>query len=69
MPAIHYCTHSLGPLLKVTGERCVAVSGMRVAGGSAAIWERGALAFGPVPLLGPKASLDDLASLAAALTA
>ncbi len=34
MPAIHYCTHSLGPLLKVTGERCVAASGMRVAGAS-----------------------------------
>ena len=31
MPPIHYCTHSLGPLLKVTGERCVAASGMRVA--------------------------------------
>lgn len=26
MPPIHYCTHSLGPLLKVTGERCVAAS-------------------------------------------
>ncbi len=30
MPPIHYCTHSLGPLLKVTGERCVTVCGMKV---------------------------------------
>ena len=34
MPAIHYCTHSLGPLLKVTGQRCVAASGMKVSSGS-----------------------------------
>ena len=34
MPPIHYCTHSLGPLLKVTGERCVAASGMSVTSGS-----------------------------------
>ena len=34
MPPIHYCTHSLGPLLKVTGERCVAASGMRVTRGN-----------------------------------
>jgi predicted dehydrogenase len=30
MPPIHYCTHSLGPLLKVTGERCVTACGMQV---------------------------------------
>ena len=34
MPPIHYCTHSLGPLLKVTGERCVSASGMRVSSGN-----------------------------------
>ena len=34
MPPIHYCTHSLGPLLKVTGERCVAASGMSVTTGT-----------------------------------
>jgi len=34
MPPIHYCTHSLGPLLKVTGERCVAASGMSVTSGT-----------------------------------
>ena len=28
MPPIHYCTHSLGPLLWVTGERCVTACGM-----------------------------------------
>ena len=33
MPPMHYCTHSLGPLLKVTGERCVAASGMSVTSG------------------------------------
>lgn len=27
-PPIVYCTHSLGPLLKVTGERCVSAVGM-----------------------------------------
>jgi predicted dehydrogenase len=27
-PPIVYCTHSLGPLLKVTGERCVTACGM-----------------------------------------
>ena len=37
MPPIHYCTHSLGPLLKVTGERCVAASGMRVTGGNGSL--------------------------------
>lgn len=30
LPPIHYCTHSLGPLLKVTGERCVTACGMQV---------------------------------------
>ncbi|MEW6754869.1 MAG: Gfo/Idh/MocA family oxidoreductase [Candidatus Latescibacterota bacterium] len=28
LPPIHYCTHSLGPLLKVTGERCVTACGL-----------------------------------------
>ena len=28
LPPIHYCTHSLGPLLWVTGERCVSAVGM-----------------------------------------
>jgi predicted dehydrogenase len=28
LPPIHYCTHSLGPLLWVTGERCVSACGM-----------------------------------------
>ena len=28
MPPIHYCTHSLGPLLLWTGDRCVRASGM-----------------------------------------
>jgi predicted dehydrogenase len=27
-PPIVYCTHSLGPLLKITGERCVTACGM-----------------------------------------
>lgn len=30
MKPIHYCTHSLGPLLKVTGERCKTASGMQI---------------------------------------
>jgi predicted dehydrogenase len=34
MPPILYCTHSLGPLLKVTGERCVAASAMSVTSGT-----------------------------------
>jgi predicted dehydrogenase len=28
LPPIHYCTHSLGPLLAVTGDRCVAACGL-----------------------------------------
>ena len=28
LPPIHYCTHSLGPLLKVLDDRCVRCSGM-----------------------------------------
>ena len=28
LPPILYCTHSLGPLLKVTGERCVSACGL-----------------------------------------
>jgi predicted dehydrogenase len=28
LPPIHYCTHSLGPLLWVTGDRCVTACGM-----------------------------------------
>lgn len=28
MPPIYYCTHSLGPLLMITGDRCVKVCGM-----------------------------------------
>lgn len=28
LPPIHYCTHSLGPLLWITGERCVQACGM-----------------------------------------
>lgn len=28
LPPIHYCTHSLGPLLKVTGARCVSACGL-----------------------------------------
>ncbi|MDA0335803.1 MAG: Gfo/Idh/MocA family oxidoreductase [bacterium] len=28
MPPIQYCTHSLGPLLAWTGDRCVSVSGL-----------------------------------------
>ncbi|MBT3343076.1 MAG: Gfo/Idh/MocA family oxidoreductase [Gemmatimonadetes bacterium] len=28
LPPIHYCTHSLGPLLAWTGDRCVSVTGM-----------------------------------------
>lgn len=28
MPPIHYCTHSLGPLLAWTGDRCVSATGM-----------------------------------------
>lgn len=28
MPPLHYCTHSLGPLLQWTGDRCVSVSGL-----------------------------------------
>jgi predicted dehydrogenase len=31
-PAITYCTHSLGPLFKITGERCVSISSMQTAG-------------------------------------
>ena len=31
LPPIHYCTHSLGPLLSITGERCISASGLRVA--------------------------------------
>ena len=27
-PPIHYCTHSLGPLLWITGDRCVTATGM-----------------------------------------
>ena len=27
MPPLHYCTHSLGPLLAWTGDRCVSVTG------------------------------------------
>lgn len=30
MPPIHYCSHSLGPLLMITGERCVSATGMAV---------------------------------------
>jgi predicted dehydrogenase len=40
MPAIHYCTHSLGPLLKVTGQRCVTASGMSVSGGDGGLAAR-----------------------------
>jgi len=28
MPPIHYCTHSLGPLLMITGERCLTACGL-----------------------------------------
>jgi len=28
LPPIHYCTHSLGPLLKVTGTRCITACGL-----------------------------------------
>jgi predicted dehydrogenase len=28
LPPIHYCTHSLGPLLKITGTRCVTACGL-----------------------------------------
>jgi len=28
LPPIHYCTHSLGPLLWVTGDRCVTACGL-----------------------------------------
>jgi predicted dehydrogenase len=28
LPPIHYCTHSLGPLLSITGTRCVTAVGM-----------------------------------------
>ncbi|MHB0875811.1 MAG: Gfo/Idh/MocA family protein [Anaerolineae bacterium] len=28
LPPIHYCTHSLGPLLMVTGRRCVSAVGL-----------------------------------------
>lgn len=28
LPPIHYCTHSLGPLLAWTGDRCVSVAGL-----------------------------------------
>lgn len=28
LPPIHYCTHSLGPLLAWTGDRCVSVTGL-----------------------------------------
>jgi predicted dehydrogenase len=28
LPPIHYCTHSLGPLLKITGESCVTATGL-----------------------------------------
>jgi predicted dehydrogenase len=28
LPPIHYCTHSLGPLLWVTGERCTSACGL-----------------------------------------
>lgn len=31
-PAITYCTHSLGPLFKITGERCVSVTSMQTVG-------------------------------------
>ena len=31
LPPIHYCTHSLGPLLKVTGARCVTACGLATA--------------------------------------
>lgn len=34
MPPIHYCTHSLGPLLKVTGERCVTACSMKIGSSS-----------------------------------
>jgi len=30
-PPIHYCTHSLGPLLSITGDRCIKASGMAMA--------------------------------------
>lgn len=32
MPPIHYCTHSLGPLLFITGDRCVTAVGMHTGG-------------------------------------
>ncbi|MHB0875358.1 MAG: Gfo/Idh/MocA family protein [Anaerolineae bacterium] len=28
LPPIHYCTHSLGPLLKITGQTCVTACGL-----------------------------------------
>ncbi|MBI3910606.1 MAG: Gfo/Idh/MocA family oxidoreductase [Armatimonadetes bacterium] len=28
MPPIHYCTHSLGPLLQIAGDRCVTAMGL-----------------------------------------
>jgi len=31
LPPIHYCTHSLGPLLHVTGQRVVSAIGLRTA--------------------------------------
>ncbi len=30
MPPVHYCSHSLGPLLLITGDRCVSAAGMAV---------------------------------------
>jgi len=30
LPPIHYCTHSLGPLLWVTGDRCITATGFVV---------------------------------------
>ena len=29
LPHIHYCTHSLGPLLHITGERCTTACGLQ----------------------------------------
>lgn len=43
-PPIVYCTHSLGPLLKITGERCVTACGMH--SGSKLEPELGSLDFG-----------------------
>lgn len=30
MPPIHYCSHSLGPLLMITGDRCLSVTALAV---------------------------------------